>query len=159
DLRHARAGDNARGADRSRTDADFNSVSAGARQFAGSVEGGHVAGQQFDVGQLRLHQLYGLENFRGVSVGAVDSEHVDFCVCEFVSTLEKVAGGSDGGADPEAALRILGSVGIFQLLLDVFYGDQALEVVLVVDDEKFLDAVLVKDLFRFLERGSHGNGD
>ncbi len=56
-------------------------------------------------------------------------------------------------------LRIFGSVGVLQLFLDVFYRDESLEVVLVVDDEKFFDAVLVENFFGIFERGAYGHGD
>ena len=56
-------------------------------------------------------------------------------------------------------MRILRSIRILQLFLDVFDCDQALEVVLVIDHEKFFHAVLVKNCFRFFERGSDRDSD
>ena len=44
-LRYSRSGDDARSANGTGTDADFNPVGSGARQFASAVEGGDVAGQ------------------------------------------------------------------------------------------------------------------
>ena len=90
---------------------------------------------------------------------AVDGEYVDLGFGEFLRALQKISGRSDGCAHAQAALGIFGGVGILQLLLNVFDRDQAFEVVFVVDDEKFLDAMLVKNFFRFFESGSHGNGD
>ena len=141
------------------TNADLDAVRAGARQFAGAVEGGDVAGQQFHVRQLRFHQLHGVEHLRRMPVGAVDGEHVDFGFCQFLRAFQKISGRADRCAHAQASLRVLRGVGILQLLLNVFDRDQALQVVLVVDHQKFLDAVLVKNLFRFFERGADGHGD
>ena len=76
DLRHAGAGDHARGADGARPNAHFDAVRAGASQVAGAVKGGDVAGHQIHVRQLRLHQLDRLEHAGGVAVRAVDGQHV-----------------------------------------------------------------------------------
>ena len=56
-------------------------------------------------------------------------------------------------------LLVLDGVGVLQLLLDVLDGDEAFELVVVVDDEELFDAVLVEDLFGLLERGADGDGD
>ena len=52
------------------------------------------------------------------------------------------------------ALGIFGGVGIFQFFLDVFDRDQALQVVVIIHNQKFFYAMLVKDFFRIFERGS-----
>ena len=92
-------------------------------------------------------------------MSAIDGEDVHFCFGQFLRSLQKIPGGADRRADTQASLRILGGVRILQFFLDVFDRDQALEVVLIVDHEEFLDAVLVENLFRFLQRRAHGNGD
>src|ERR1019366_10774656 len=76
DLRNAGAGYDASGANRSRTNADFNGVGSGANHFAGSFEGPDVAGDEIDLGKLRLDQLDGLDHARRVSVCAVDCQQV-----------------------------------------------------------------------------------
>ena len=160
DLRNAGAGDDARGADGAGPDADLDAVGAGASQFAGAVEGGDVAGEQFHVrAAFDLTSFTASRTLRGVPVRAVDGEHVDFGLGQFLRALQKISGGADGRAYAQAALRIFRGVGILQFLLDVFDRDQALEVVLVVDDQKFFDAMFVKNFFGFFERGSHGNRD
>ena len=58
---------------------------------------------------------------------------------------EIIAGGSDRGSDAQASLSILGRVRVFQLFLDVFDGDETLQVVLIVDDQQLLDAMPVQD--------------
>ena len=54
DLRHARAGDHAGGADGAGADADLDGVGAGVDQGHGAVVGGDVAGEQVDVGKALL---------------------------------------------------------------------------------------------------------
>ncbi len=92
-------------------------------------------------------------------MAGVDGEDVDAVADQLGGALEVVAGGADGGADAEAALLILGGVGVLQLLLDVLDGDEAFEDVVVVDDEELFDAMVVEDFFSLLEGGADGDGD
>ncbi len=159
DLRHAGAGDHACGADGAGADADLDGVGAGVDEGLGAVVGGDVAGEESYVGEALLDFADGFEDAGGVAVGGVDGEGVDAHVDEGGGALEEVAGGADGSGYAEAALLVLGGVGVLELLLDVFDGDEALELVVVVDDEELFDAVLVEDLFGLLERGADGDGD
>ena len=54
ELRHADAGDDPRGADRARTDADLHRVGAGVDQRLGAVGGGDVAGDDLRRGWSAL---------------------------------------------------------------------------------------------------------
>ena len=89
----------------------------------------------------------------------VDGEHVGTGFHEFGGPLQIVARGADSAAHAQPALLVLAGVGILELLLDVLYGDQALELILVVDDEELFDTVLVEDELGFLKRGADGDGD
>ena len=77
DLRHARAGDHARGADGAGTDADLDGVRARIDEGLGSFAGGDVAGEQIDLGKALLDFADGVEHARGVAVGGIDGEDVD----------------------------------------------------------------------------------
>jgi len=123
DLRHTCAGHDARGADRAGADADFDAVRASAGEFACAVESCDVAGEQLDVRQFLFHQFYRVENFCGMPVRAVDSEHVDFGFRHFLRAFEEISGGADGCTHAEAALRVFGGVGILQFFLDVLNRD------------------------------------
>ena len=92
-------------------------------------------------------------------MGGVDGESVDAHGDEFGGTLEEVAGCADGSGDAQAAFLVLGGVGVLQFLLDVFYGDEAFELVVVVDDEELFDAMLVEDVLGLLEGGANRDGD
>ena len=56
-------------------------------------------------------------------------------------------------------MRIFGSTWVFQFLLNILNCDQTFQVVGVVHHQQFFNAVLVKNFFRALKRGAHGNGD
>ena len=92
----------------------------------------------------------GFDDALGVAVGGVDGEDVGADFGHFDGALEEIAGGANGGADAEAAVIVFGGAGIFEFFLDVFYGDEAFEVEILIDDEKFFDAVLLKDFFGFV---------
>ena len=92
-------------------------------------------------------------------MGAVDGQQIHFALHHFLRALEEVAGGADGRAHPQPALRIFGRVGILQFFLNVFDRDQALEVVVVVNHQQFFHAVFVQNVLRVFERGSHRDGD
>lgn len=42
---------------------------------------------------------------------------------------------------------------------DVFYGDKAFEVEVLIDDEKFLNAMFLENFFGLIQGGADGNGD
>src|SRR5260370_8022373 len=48
---------------------------------------------------------------------------------------------------------------ILEIFLDVFDGDEAFEIEVLVDDEGFLDTVFLKDALGFVEGGAHRHGD
>ena len=82
-----------------------------------------------------------------------------FALRQFLRALQEIAGRADRRTHPQPPLIVLGGAGIFQFLLDVLDRDQALQDVLVVDDQQLFHAVLVQNFFRLLERRSHRHGD
>ena len=82
-----------------------------------------------------------------------------FVFRHFLSALEEIASRADGRAHSQTAFVVFGRAGIFQFFLNVFYGDQALQVVLVVDNEQLFYAVLVQNFFGLLERRADRDGD
>ena len=112
------------------------------------------------VGEAMLRMaLMASMHARGVTVCGVDREDVGFGFHDFDGAFEEVAGGADSGADAQAAVVVFAGARIFEFLLDVFYGDEAFEVEVLIDDEKFFDAVFLQDAFGFFERGADGDGD
>ena len=159
DLRNAGAGDDARGADGAGADADFQAVDAEGDEIFCRFVGGDVAGDDLHFRQAVADGLDGFHHALGVAVGGVDGEDVGFRFGHFDGAFEEIAGGADGGADGEAAVVVFCGAGIFEFFLDVFNGDEALEVEVLINDEKFFDAVFLENFFGFFERGADGDGD
>ena len=63
-----------------------------------------------------------------MAVSSVDRENICLGLGHFDGALEEVAGGANRGADAQPAMVVFCGARIFELFLDVFYGDQALEV-------------------------------
>src|SRR5258705_143720 len=159
DLRDAGAGDDARGADGAGTDADFQAIdSEGDEIFCGFV-GSDVAGDDLHFGEAAADGFDGFHDALGVAVRGVDGEDVGFGLGHFDGAFKEIAGGADGSADGDAAVVVFCSARIFEFFLNVFYGDKAFEVEVLVNDEKFFDAVLLENFFGFVERGADGDGD
>ncbi len=89
----------------------------------------------------------------------VDGEDVGFGLGHFHGALQKIARGADCGADTQTALIVFRGARIFEFLLNIFYGDQAFEVEILIDDEKFFDAMFLQNALGFFEGGADGNGD
>ena len=159
DLGNAGAGDDARGADGAGADADFEAVDAEGDEIFRAVVGGDVAGDELHFGEAMANGFDGFHDAFGVAVGGVNGEDVGFGFGHFDGAFEEIAGGANGGADAEAAVVVFGGAGIFEFFLDVFDGDEALEVEVLIDDEKFFDAMFLEDFFGFVEGGADGDGD
>ena len=110
ELRHADAGDDARGADRARADADLDRVRAGVDQRLRAVGGRDVAGHDAHrIGQL-LGPRHRVEHALRMAVRGVDDEKVDAGVDQPLGALEAVVADAGRGGDAQAALRVLGGV-------------------------------------------------
>ena len=134
-------------------------VRSGPRQVAGAIEGRYVAGNQIHFRQLRFHSLDRFEHQRGVAMGAVNGQHIHFACASSCARSRKSPVAPIAAPTRSRPVRIFGGVGILQFLLNVLDRDQALEDVLVIHDQQLFHAVLVQNLFRFLQRGAHGHGD
>src|SRR5208337_1158911 len=157
ELGNASAGDDARGADGAGADADLKAVNAERDEFPGAFVSGDVAGDNLHFRQAVANGLDGFDDAFGVAVSGINGEDIGFAFGHFDGALEKIAGGANGGADVEAAVIVFGGAGIFEFFLDVFYGDETLEIEILVNDEELFDAVLLKDLFGFFEGGADGD--
>ena len=159
DLRNARAGYHARGADRARPDANLQPVDAQRDQIARAFGGGDVSGEQLHFRELALHFADRVHHAGGVAVRGVDRQHVHFFARHFLGALQKIARRADGRAHAQAALLVFRGVREFEFLLNVLYGDQALEIEILVHHQQLLDAMPLKNLLGFFERGAHRHGD
>ena len=89
----------------------------------------------------------------------VERQDIHIGARQFDGAFEEIAGGADRGAHAQAAMFVFCGARIFQFFLNVFDGDQALEVEVLIDDQQFFDAVLLQQALGFFERGAHRNGD
>ncbi len=140
-------------------DTNFDGIGAGFNELGGPFEGGYIACEDIDLRQASLHFLDGVDDAAGMAVGAVDGEDIDISADQLQSAFEKIAGGAEGGAHSKAAVGVLGGIRIFQFLLNVLNGNEATQVVLVVDDEELLHSMFVQDFFRLVEGRADWNGD
>ena len=159
ELRHACAGDDARGANRAGADADFESVDAERDEVFRGFVGGDVSGDELRFGKALANGFDGVHDARGVAMGGVDGEDVGLGFGHFEGAFEVVAGCTDGRANAQAALFVFRRARVGAFFLDVFYRDEAFEIEVLVDDEKFFDAMFLQDAFGFVERGADGHGD
>ncbi len=94
-----------------------------------------------------------------MAVGRIEHQHVDLAPNEFGGALEIISRGTDACRAAQAALAVLRRVRVFQTLLDVLDRDEALQIVVLIDDEQLFDAVLMQDALCFIERRADGNRD
>ncbi|MDQ0745217.1 hypothetical protein QFZ62_002525 [Clavibacter sp. B3I6] len=146
-LRDADAGDDARGADGSGSDAHLDGVRSGVDERLRARAGRDVAADHVDVrrGRVALQAADDVEHALAVAVGGVDHEHVHACLDERERALPGVAEEADGRADAEAPLGILRGVRVLLGLVEVLDGDEAAQLAGVVHQRELLDLVLRED--------------
>ena len=145
ELRHADAGDDARGADRARPDADFDGVGAGIDQRLGAFGGRDVAGNDLHRIRQSLDARHGVEHLPGMAMRGVDHDKIDAGFDQPFGTHETGVANRGRGRDPQPALLVLAGKGIGDGLLDVLDRDQSDAAILRVDHQQLLDAVLMQE--------------
>ena len=146
DLWHSGPADHARRADGTRPHADFHGIRTGRDQIAGGLFGGDVSGDEFRSREsVSLLPSPPPSRASRMAVGGVDDDDIDFRPDQFADALQIITCGADRGADTQSALVIFGGQRIFDLFGDVFDGDQALQILILVDDQQLLDAMLVQE--------------
>ena len=159
DLRNADAGDDARRADRSGTDAHLHAVRACVDQRLGRFAGRDVARDHLELAREARDARNHLDHAARVPVRGVDDEHVDAGGDQRLCTLRRVRPDAHSGADAQTTLRILRRLRELDALLDVLDGDQAADASCRVDDRQLLDAVAVQQLLGLRERRADRSGD
>ena len=146
-LRHADAGDDPRGADRARADADLDRVGAGLDQGRRRLAGGDVAGDdlgaRWTAGARRPRCRARPREWPCAVSTTITSAPA--AISASARSMPGVAR-AGGGTDAQPALRVLAGVREALRLLDVLDRDQADQAVGVVDHEQLLDPVLVQQL-------------
>ena len=155
DLRHADAGDDARGADRAGTDADLHGVGAGLDQRQRGLAGGDVAADHVDAADSCCLTQRTRSSTPALWPWAVSTTiDVDAGLDQQLDALFGALADADGGADAQLAVRVARGVGEAGLLGDVLDGHQAAQLERVVDDQHALELVLVHQRLAVFERGA-----
>ena len=94
-----------------------------------------------------------------MAVSRVDNDDDGFRIDEKLGPLDGVATDANGSAHEQTAELVLCRVRVLHGLLDVFDSDEPLQLVVLVDNEKFFDTMFVKKSTRLVERRSHRHGD
>ena len=123
------------------------------------VGGGHVAGDELDLGKIALGVGHRLHHPVGVAVGRVDHDDVHPGVEQDADPLFLVRAHPDGGPDPQAAEFVLAGPGIFADLFDILDGDEAVQLAVVIHHQQFFDAVFMEQGLGLLQGDAHLGGD
>src|SRR5262249_7826750 len=142
-LGNTRASDYARGADRAGPDADFEAIDSERNEVLRAFVGGNVARDDLHLRQSTANRLDRFHDFFGVSVSSVNGHDIGLGFGHLYSAFEKIAGRANGGSRIKPAMVVFRGAGIFELFLDVFYGDEAFKIEILVYDEEFFDAMLL----------------
>ena len=154
DLWHADAGHDARRADGTGADADFDRIGAGVGQCPGARRRRHIAGDEQSLVEALPDVRKVVKDGFAVSVRRVQHQRVRAGLDQKIGALEIVL--SDGGGDQQASLVIFAGVGEPLTVEDVLDGDEAAQTAVVVGDDDPLNAVPVQQIFdgRHFEMGA-----
>src|SRR3990167_2060140 len=143
DLGHAHTGHDTGGADGAWADADLDRVSAGLNQGQRSRAGGDVAADHIDLREVLLDPAHALDHALAVAVGGVHHQHIDAGLDQQLDTLFSALTHAHCRPHAQLAMGIACGVGEGVLLGDVLDGENARQLIAVVDHQHTLQLVLV----------------
>ena len=149
-LRHADAGDDARRADRARADADLDRIGAAVDQRPRRLAGRDVAGDHLRLVRQPLHRGDGLQHHLRMAVRRVDHDHVAAGREQPLGALEALVADGRRRRDAQPPLIVLAGERIEPRLLDVLHRDEADAIVVGIDDQELLDAMLMQQPLRLV---------
>src|SRR3990167_3452364 len=127
DLGHAHTGHYAGGADRTRADADLDSVSASFHQRHGRTAGGDVAADHVHLRVVLLDPEHAVDHTLAVAVGRVHHDGVHTGLHQRFNAFFGAFTHTHCRAHAQPARRIARGIGEVELFGDVLHRDQALE--------------------------------
>ena len=155
DLGHARTRDDAGSTDRAGADSDLESVREVDDGFCGLARS-NVSDD--DIGLDGPFDRAGaIDDVHVVGMGAVDKQHVRTGLVGGDGAL--LLEGTDRDAHTEAFVRVVDRVAVLAALEDPLHGDEAQQVIVLVDDGDALDLVIVHEFERLARRDVLGCGD
>ena len=136
ELRHADAGDDARGADRAGADADLDRVGAGIDQRLGAFARWRRCRRRSGCSSRAAGCARTASSTRSrMAVRGIDHQHVDAGIEQRLGALDAVLAGAGRGGDAQPPVLVLAGVGKALRLLDVLDGDEADAAIGVVDHD------------------------
>ena len=159
DLRHAHTRDDARGADRTRTDPDLHRVRTRVFQRQRGVAGDDVAADHLQQRKGFFRPAHAVDHALRMAVRGVDDNHVNARGHQGFDALFGVAAHTHRGTHQQTFAVVVRGVGVVTLLLDVLHRDQAAQLKGIVDHQYLFDPVLVQQRQHFFIAGvfAHGN--
>jgi hypothetical protein len=97
-----------------------------------------------------LDAVDGIQHARRMTMRGIDHDDVDAGLDQPLGALIAALADGGRGGNAQPALRILGGKRMRHGLFDVFHGDQSDAAILIVDDQKLLDTMLVQHPLRFV---------
>jgi hypothetical protein len=146
DLRHADTCDDARGADRARTDADLDAVGAGVNQRPGRVGRGDVAADHVQMREGALDPAHAVEHALRMTVRGIDHDDIDARFGQCFGTLFGTLADTDRSTDAQTAMRILGSQRMLGRLEHVLDRDQTAQRVVFTQHQHAFEPVPMHQL-------------
>ena len=159
DLRHADTGDNARGANRARANADLDRIRTGFSQCQRSRTRGDVAADHVNVRVVLFDPANPFDHAVAVTMCRIHHDGVNPGANQGFNALfgaRAYAHSRTYAQTPCAVARCIRETG---LLGDVFDGDQAFELESLVDHQQTFQLVFVQQRFGLLGRGAFRHGD
>src|SRR6266581_2410664 len=150
DLRDADAGDDARRADRPRSDSDLDAVGPLIDERLGALGSGDVAADHFRGAGIALDPAQPVEHALRMPVRGIDDDDVHPGFDQGSEALFRPIADSDRRADPELAMLVLRRVRVLARLENVLDRDQAAQLEAVAHDQHALQTMLVQELARLL---------
>ena len=127
-------------------------------QSAGCGAGGDVAADHLQVGIVLLNPCHAVKHALAVAVSRVDDNYVHAGFNEQFETLFGTGTHADRGACQQLAFAVLGGIGMFGSLDDVFDSNEAAEVEVLVDHEHAFKTIFVHQTLGFVEAGTFLDG-
>ncbi len=157
DLRHTDTGDDAGGANRPRTDADFHPIGTRCHQISGRIGSGDVAADHLQIRVVLFHPTDPIQHPLGVTVGGIHHHHVHTRRRQRMNSLVGIGTGSHRRTDAQTTFIVFTGIGEISGFLNVFDRNHALKMERLINHQQFFNAVFVQQLdnLGFFGSGHH----
>ena len=159
DLRHAHAGDDPGGTDRTGANTDLDGVCTVFDQGTGRIGGGDIAADHVDVRELLLDPAHALQHAEAVAVGGVDHDDVHAGLHQQFDAFDIVGAYADCSAHAQFAVAVLTGIRVLGGFQDVLDGNQAAQFECAVDHQDPFQPMQVHQRLGLGQRRAFGHGD